>query len=222
MKTSSKYVIIFDLETGGLCSKDKLAFYDVPIVESAMVVVDMEKLEICDECSLIVERDYKEGLIYEQQAIDVHGITEEIQNSKGVSLKELYKKWLELFKKYKNPRQLCTLSGHNIVGYDVPFIRNMFEYMEDDLDKYVKFYIDTMQIAHMAALEQQDYKLHTCCDSFNIDLVNAHRALDDTKANAYLFIEFVKRLRGTGASSLGTTNSSQETGFIRFREKFQL
>ena len=46
MKTSSKYVIIFDLETGGLCSKDKLAFYDVPIVESAMVVVDMEKLEI--------------------------------------------------------------------------------------------------------------------------------------------------------------------------------
>lgn len=87
MKTSSKYVIIFDLETGGLCSKDKLAFYDVPIVESAMVVVDMEKLEICDECSLIVERDYKEGLIYEQQAIDVHGITEEIQNSKGVSLK---------------------------------------------------------------------------------------------------------------------------------------
>lgn len=221
MKTSCKYIIVFDLETGGLCSKDKKAFYDVPIVEFAMVVIDMEKLEVCEECSLILEPDYKEGLTYEQQATDVHGITREIQESKGVSLKEVYKKWLELFKKYKNPRQLCTLAGHNIVGFDVPFVKNMFEYLGDDLDKYVKYQLDTMQIAHMAALEQQDYKLHTCCGLSNIDLVNAHRALDDTKANAYLLIEYVKSLRGINTSS-SIVNVPQETGFTRFREKFQL
>ena len=93
--------------------------------------------------------------------------------------------------------------------------------MGDNIDNYVKYYLDTMQIAHMAALEQQDYKLHTCCELFNIDLVNAHRALDDTKANALLGIEYVKLLRGMNTSST-VNNVSQETGFIRFREKFQL
>ncbi len=46
MKTSSKYIIFFDFETGGLPNKNARAFYEVPLVETAMVVVDMEKLEI--------------------------------------------------------------------------------------------------------------------------------------------------------------------------------
>ena len=223
MKTSSEYIIFFDFETGGLPNKNARAFYEVPLVETAMVVVDMEKLEICEECSMIFESDYKEDLLpVSAEALAVHGITKEIQESKGVPLKEIYKKWLDLFKKYKNPRQMCTIAGHNAVGFDTPFLKNFFEYMGDSIDNYVKYYLDTMQIAHMAALEQQDYKLHTCCELFNIDIVNAHRALDDTKANALLGIEYIKLLRGINVSSSITNSTSQETGFTRFREKFQL
>ena len=163
MKTSSKYVIVFDLETGGLPNKDKRAFYEIPAVEIALVVVDMEALSIVEEKSLMFERDYKEGLTYSAEAEAVHGITAEIQKEHGINLKEIYKELLALFKKYKNPRQLCTLCGHNAVGYDLPFVKNFFEYMKDDLDKYVKFCLDTMQIAHMSVLEQENYQLHTCC-----------------------------------------------------------
>lgn len=218
MKTSSKFLICFDLETGGLPSKDKRAFLDIPLVETAMVVIDMEKLSIIEECSMIFQPDYKEDLLpVDPQALATHGITRETQEAKGVSLKEIYKKWLELFKKYKNPRQMITLCGHNIVSFDVPFLKNFFEFMGDDLDNHVRFYLDTMQLAHMSALEQTDFKLSTCCSNLGIDLVNAHRALDDTKANALLMIEYVKKLRGEGSSI-----SQNETPSSQFRESFAI
>lgn len=219
MKTSSKYIICFDTETGGLISKDKPAFTTIPLMEIALVVINMESLSVEEKKSFIIERDYKEGLIYSKEAEEVHGITEELQREKGISIKELYKELKNLFSKYKNPRQLSTLVGHNIVGFDVPFLVNFFSYMKDDLNNYVKFYLDTMQMAHMMNLEQQDYKLHTCCNLFNIDLVNAHRALDDTEANALLFIEMIKRLRGIGIDKKTENIDNKKSSF---RERFQL
>ena len=201
MKSSSKYLICYDCETGSIPSKDKPAFDTIALIEIAFAVIDMEKLEICEEISMILPHDYKEGLVYSAEAEAVHGITESIQNEKAISLKEAYKKCLDIFKKYKNPRQLCTLCGHNIVGFDNAFLENFFKFMGDDLSKYVKFSLDTMQLAHMAYTESENYQLHTICDKEGIDLVHAHRAGDDTYANALLMINFVKKLRGEGTAT---------------------
>lgn len=222
MKSSCRYIICFDLETGGLPNKTSQAFLDVPMVETAMVVIDLETLSIVEKVSAILQDDYKEGLTYAQQAEDVHGITKEIRKEKGLLLKDVYKMWLDLFKKYKNPRQLCTLAGHNIVGFDVPFIKNFFLYMNDDLDNYVKFYIDTMQFAHMAAIEQQDYKLGTCCGLAGVDLVNAHRALDDTCANAELLMSYIRNLRGEGEKGVSQTITAASETESRFRHSFEI
>lgn len=90
--------------------------------------------------------------------------------------------------------------------------------MGDDLSKYVKFSLDTMQLAHMAYGEVENYQLHTICDKEGIDLVNAHRAGDDTYANALLMINFVKKLRGEGTA----TEQDGMTVKNPFREKFAL
>lgn len=218
MKSSSKYLICYDIESGGLPSAEKPAFDIIALIEIAFVVIDMKKLEICEEVSMILPHDYKEGLVYSAEAEAVHGITESIQNEKAISLKEAYKKCLDIFKRYKNPRQLCTLCGHNIVGFDNAFLENFFKFMGDDLSKYVKFSLDTMQLAHMAYGESENYQLHTICDKEGIDLVNAHRAGDDTYANALLMINFVKKLRGEG------TAAGQDGMLVKnpFREKFAL
>lgn len=216
MKSSFKYAIVYDFETGGLPSKEKLPFYNIPLVEVAAVVVDMTTLTVCEEVSMIFPYGYKEDLEYQPQATEVHGITKEIQEAKSIPLKEIHKTLVKMFSKYKNPRQGCTLVGHNIVGFDNPFFRNFFESMDDDIDKYVKFYWDTMNIAHAAALEQENYQLGTCCHIEGIELVDAHRALEDVKANASLFIKYIKRLRGEG---LERTEKKAE---VRYREKFQL
>lgn len=217
MKTSAKYIIVSDFETSGLCNKEKPAFDTIAAVEMAIVVIDLEKLSIVEEKSLMFERDYKEGLIYTEEAQAVHGITAEMQKENGLPLKTIYKELCSLFKKYKNPRQLCTIAGHNYVGYDFAFLKNFFKYMGDDIDNYVKFVLDTMLFAHMSALEQENYQLGTCCQLNGIDLVNAHRALDDTKANALLMLEYVKKLRGEGGSSEVKTEKK-----TRFRETFAI
>ena len=67
---------------------------------------------------MIFPYDYKEGLTYSEQATEVHGITKEVQEANFTPLKDIYKTCKEWFAKYKNPRQMCTLVGHNIVAYD--------------------------------------------------------------------------------------------------------
>ena len=46
-------MIVYDFETGGLPSKEKQAFLDVPLVEMAMSCIDMKKLEIIDRVEMI-------------------------------------------------------------------------------------------------------------------------------------------------------------------------
>lgn len=215
MKTSSKYVIVTDTETGGLPSKEKRAFYEIPLIEMTACVVDMESLSICEEIDIMLPDEYKENLIYSPQAEEVHKITKAVRQANGKPLKECMSMVLDLFKKYENPRQGITMVAHNY-QFDKPFIDNFFSYMEKDLSEYVKYWLDTMQIAHMAFLESTDYKLHTCCAKFGIDLVDAHRSSTDTRATANLFIEYIKKLRGEG-----TSNNVEAKG-PRYREKFQL
>lgn len=217
MKTSSNFVIVYDFETGGLPTKEKQPFLDIPLVEMAMSCIDMRTLEIVDRVEMIFPYNYKEDLAgYSEEATAVHGITEEVQEENSIPLKDIYKTCKQWFTKYKNPRQMCTLVGHNIVGFDNPFLRNFFAYMGDDIDKYVKFYVDTMQWAHLSALEQMDYKLGTCCQMAGIDLVEAHRAQHDVDANAMLFISYVKKLRGEGVAEISEQKEK------RYREDFQL
>lgn len=220
MKTSCNFILVYDFETGNLCNSNCIAFENAPCVEIAMCCVDMKTLKIVDELDLIFPYNYKEDLIYSQQATEVHGITQEIQEENSTSLKDIYKTLKTWFTKYKNPRQLCTLAGHNIGGqsingFDNPFLKNFFAYMGDDIDKYVKYYIDTMLLAHISSLEQIDYKLGTCCQLAGVDLVDAHRALNDTKANANLLISYIKKLRGEG-------QNIEKIKEQRFRETFQL
>lgn len=77
----------------------------------------------------------------------------------------------------------------------------------------MKWREDTLRYAYYANLEQSDYKLVTCCNEFGIDLVGAHRALNDTRATAKLFIEFIKRLRSVGSANTPGSKESFRSSF---------
>lgn len=188
----------------------------MPVVEWAMSCVDLQTLEIIDQYSAILPYNYKEDLVgYSEEATAVHGITREIQEANSVPLKEIYKTMKTWFTKYKNPRQMCTIAGHNFVSFDKPFLENFFSYMQDDINNYVRFWLDTMNLAHLSALEQVDYKLGTCCQLAGVDLVEAHRAQQDVNANAMLLISYIKKLRGEG-------QVQGESKKVRFRNTFEL
>lgn len=213
-KSSVKYVIVQDYETGGLPSKEKKPFLDIALCEVACVVVDMEKLEIIDEYQALFKPGYKDDLIYAPEALAVNGLTMEMMEEQGKDAKTVYKDLKDLYTKYKNPRQGAIVCGHNFTGFDHPFTIELFNYYGDDVWKYVKWVEDTQKLAYYSNLEQPDYKLATCCSLNDISLVGAHRAIHDTRSNAQLFISYIKRLRGEGNS----TSSKEEN---RFREHFK-
>lgn len=211
MKSSVKYVIVQDYETGGLPNKEMRPFLEVALCEVALVVVDMQSLTIVDEYQSLFKPHYKSGLIYQQEALNVNGLTMEMMETSGEDAKIIYKDIKGYFLKYKNPRHGAIICGHNYTGFDHPFTVNMFDYFGDDVWSYVKWVEDTQKLAYYASLEQSDYKLSTCCMENSIALTDAHRAIHDTRANAQLFISYIKRLRGEGVDKKESV----------FKEKFQ-
>lgn len=205
-----------DVETGGFPNKTQKAVTDIALVEVAIVVIDVAELKIIDTYSDIVE-EYKEDLIYTKEAEAVHCITKEMIREHGKPIKEVVNNVKKILEKYKNPRRKAILGGHNITTFDRHFFQNMFEFVGLDLWDYVGDIEDTLKIAGYAATEQENYKLGTCCSYSGVDLVESHRALSDTEANALLMIEYLKKLRGIGSSSV-----TQEKEQSRFREDFEI
>lgn len=218
MNSTIRYIIVGDSETGGLLNKDKQAFYDVALCEFAFVVIDIHEMKVVEEWSTLF-KPYKDDLEYNPKALEVNGLTLEQLQENGGFVKDIYKDMVTLFKKYKNPRIGAVLAGHNFQLFDMPFLTNMFEFCGDSIWNYVTFVEDTMKLAWYRAMEQENYKLGTCCRMEGVDLVDAHRALADTKANALLLLKYISYLRGSGD---GPDVAAPRMKPSSFRETFQL
>lgn len=218
MNSTIRYIIVGDSETGGLPDKSKQAFYDVALCEFAFVVIDIHEMKVVEEWSTLF-KPYKDGLEYSPRALEVNGLTLEQLQENGRLVKDIYKDMVTLFKKYKNPRIGAVLAGHNFQPFDMPFLINMFEFCGDSIWNYVTFVEDTMKLAWYRATEQENYKLGTCCRMEGVDLVDAHRALADTKANALLLLKYISYLRGSGDGSDVVAPRMKPSSF---RETFQL
>lgn len=223
-KASLKYVIVSDCETSGLprkASKDKpelRAFYDILLVEVAAVVVDLFEMEIVEEYDEVI-KPYVENYTWQSAAEQTHGLSERYLFENGVDVKDAYKAYKSLLTKYKNNKVQAVLCGHNFQGFDIPFIEGLFEFNKDNLWEYVRWVEDTQKIAYFRAIEQENYKLGTCCTKEGVELVDAHRALTDTRANAKLFMKYIELLRGNGGGQVQKSTSLKPS---RFRETFQL
>lgn len=218
MKSQVKYIVMADTETGGLPNSNVKAFDDIALCEVALVVIDVPNLKICDEFSAII-KPYKEGLIYSAEAEEVHKITKQVIDEQGIELKDAFKIVKQYLTKYKNPYHKAIFGGHNFAGYDMSFFENMFSFFEDDIYNYVKWVEDTQKLAYYAFPELPNYKLTTCCNAVGVELVEAHRALQDTKSNALLMIELLKWIQGGR-----TTNREgvMDKDLEYFRKDFEL
>lgn len=222
MKSSLKYVIVSDTETSGLPTKGGkgkpalLAYHDILLVEIAAVVVDIEEMKIVEEYDAII-KPYKTDYTWQSAAQETHGLSVQHLMQNGENVKDVYRYYAGLLSKYKNPRIGAVLCGHNFQGFDIPFIEAMFKDHGDDLANYVRWVEDTQKLAYYRSLEQENYKLGTCCRLEGVELVDAHRALIDTRANAYLFLKYIEAMRGKGVVASAPAQRKS-----RFRETFQL
>lgn len=209
MKSSLVY-LVFDTETTGL--KSRHHWYkkkgekeetngNAGLIELACCPIDNELNDLPEFDSGIIS--LAEDREINQGALDANGITrEQIEN--GRDPKEVAKEFQKYVKTLSKSANKIILAGHNINDFDIPFLTDFLEEQGVDLFKLVNksHTIDTLLWARCKWVELPNYKLGTCCEKSEVDLVDAHRAINDTRANKKLLKDFLKKLRGEGSQKV--------------------
>lgn len=201
--------VVFDLETGGLKPTEN------PIVEIACCAFN-HKLEDLKEYDTLI-KTYDDSLVVTPGALKANGLTmTEIETGKD-SL-TVVNELIDFFSSLKVKSQKPVLGGHNIKKFDIPFLEKFFQFHKKKLWDYVDTELfDTLILAHHAWSEHNpNYQLGSCCATIGVQLINAHRALPDTRANAHLLKYFLGNLKGQSQGQI------QSVGKRKFRESFQI
>lgn len=185
--------VVFDCETGGLDYKKH------PMVELALYILNSDLQPIKEYETLI--KPYG-NLILTPGAMEVHKIPlEDIQ--KGKDVKVVVGELIDILKplkvgKFGKP----IMVGHNFEKFDGPYLQSIFEFcgknMYDVVDTHFE---DTMWIARKKWGNKDqiaNFQLTTCCNKAGIDLIQGHRAMNDTKVTAKLFEYFMNCLISEG------------------------
>lgn len=174
--------VVFDLETTGFSSiKDKI------IEIGAVKVVNGE---VVDRFSTFVNP--KRPIPFE--ITQLTGITDEMV-IESPDIETILPQFLEFVGD-------GVLVAHN-AGFDVGFIKQNCRYQEID-PHFV--YVDTVALARVLLPTLSKYKLNVVAKALGISLENHHRAVDDAKATAEIFMKFVRMLKEQNINTLKEVN----------------
>jgi len=174
--------VVFDIETTGFSPiKDKI------IEIGALKIVNGE---IVDSFSTYVNP--KRPIPYEITKLT--GISDEmVLEADGIET--VLPRFLEFVKE-------SVLVAHN-AGFDVRFIEQNCRY-QDIVPDFIS--VDTVALARVLLPTLSRFKLNTVAKALHIPLLNHHRAVDDAKATAEIFLKFVEMLKDRGISTLKGMN----------------
>lgn len=190
--------VVYDLETGGFNSEEEA------ITEIAMIAIDGETLEEIERYTTFI-KPYG-NLNYTDQALKSTGITMEMINS-GKDPKIVVKEVSEFLQRQGTAmNKKPILCGHNIIKFDNSFLVKLFSLHRRDLYSLINkdMFFDTMWISRMRSPFDEDefgkHSLSNACSREGIEVIDAHRAMNDTAANASLVVSYLRYLRGVGSS----------------------
>lgn len=216
-------IVCLDVETGGLNARpSKKEKIQNPITQIGLIVFEVDKFKQLESYETFVKNDNDWNI--NPNALEASRVTiEEIRS--GIPQKELPKKLIEIFTRYKlkgKKTPLPIILGHN-VRFDMGFLEVSFELINKNLYDFVDPYpIDTireMQIHEsMIGKKETIHKLEACCERMGINLNAAHGAMYDVIATLELF----KKIKTeTSSMSLSGDNAEEKT-IEKSRKFFQL
>ena len=165
-KISGKTIVVFDIETTGLDHEND------QIIE--LGAVKIENGNIIEKFSTFVKPTKK--IPYE--VVDLTGITEEmVADAPPIDL---------VIKEFYDFTRDCVLSGHNVINFDIKFIKREGENHGLEFNNSI---IDTMNEARASKLKITRYNLGTVTKALGIVLEGAHRAWNDAYATAQVLLK---------------------------------
>ena len=181
--------IVFDFETGGLNENQN------PAVQIALLTLDGKTLKEKRRWETFI-KPY-DDLVITKKALESNGLKITDINS-GISKEELLKE-LKTYFTLDNPSNAAMkrpiMVGHN-VAFDMKFLRYIFKDDKKGLSNYIQdIQIDTYSESLRAFPNETVHKLGHICSLVGINLVDAHKAMNDVIATADLFKHFTNKLR---------------------------
>lgn len=167
-----KTIVVFDIETTGLDTEND------QIIELGAVKV--ENGNIIEKFSTFVKPTKQ--IPYE--VVDLTGITPEmVEDAPPIEL--VIKDFYEFTKD-------CTLCGHNLIGFDIKFIRREAENLGISFDNPT---IDTLNLARTSHLKITRFNLGAVVKALGLTLEGAHRAWNDAYATAQVLLKLSEKNR---------------------------
>lgn len=191
MDENTEYVV-FDTETTGLNAAENT------IIEIA--AVKMRGTEIVEEWSELIDPGFAVG----PKTTEITGITNEMLAGQR-SLEPV----LQQFKEFVGD---AILVAHN-AEFDQGFLNACAKRI--GMERWSNPFLDTLPLARLLYPGMRNYRLGTLAKRLSVELINAHRALDDTVALAKVFQYMLKEMKEKEIKSLVHLNeiSNQQADF---------
>jgi DNA polymerase-3 subunit alpha (Gram-positive type) len=160
----NKRYVVFDIETTGFSpTSDRI---------TEIGAVKIENVAITEEFSQLIDP----GIPVPRRITEITGITTEM-----VAGKPAIEEVLPLFLEFCSG---CAIVAHN-AKFDMGFIKFNAETLGLDCDFEI---VDTLAIARRSFPELDNHRLETVANYLNIELLEHHRAADDARAAAHIFL----------------------------------
>ncbi len=179
--------IVFDCETGGLDPKVN------PITEIALLAFSGEDFKEISKYETFIA-PYG-AMQYEPKALEITKISMDMIQG-GKPFKTVVKELMSFFKDVKRKgRNKPLLIAHN-AKFDKGMVEALFQEAGKDLYDFVEpVYLDTMWLSRLKDPEKKKHNLGTVCEREGVELVNAHRAMDDVEATKQVFSSIIGKMR---------------------------
>lgn len=174
-EVENKDFVVFDIETTGLSN-----FTDKIIEFGAVKIRDGKIIDIFEE------------FVNPQEPLsdfttELTGITNNMV-SNAETINQVLPKFLEFAKD-------TILVAHN-AEFDVPFVIAK----ANDLNlEFKPVYMDTLYISRALHPEFKNHRLNTLAKNYQVSLLNHHRASDDAKATADIFLHMLREIEELGS-----------------------
>lgn len=164
--------IVFDTETTGL----------YPHLGDVVIEIGAVRINQKGEYLAEFQKFIHAGIPSHPETIKIHGLTDEFIAKHGESMKSVMTQFVEFIGD-------TTLVGHNIRGFDMKFVnRHLVQVGLAPLENQL---IDTLDLSRQKMTHLGSHKLGTLANEFGIDYSKAHRAIEDVKINAEVFIRLL-------------------------------
>jgi len=175
--------VVFDIETTGLSS-----------INDSIIEIGAVKIK---DCQIV---DTFETFVNPQIHISsfitkLTGITDDMVK-RYPPIDEVLPKFLEFIKG-------STLVAHN-ANFDVTFIKTKAKNLGIEVDNPV---LDTLELSRHMYENLKNYKLDTVAQHLGVSLENHHRAVDDARATAEIFLKSIAKLKENGVYKVNEINS---------------